>query len=659
MGMYGARVVVVLLALLLWTAPVCSQSTVVHRLSADTRKIDLSGWVAVLTDASGTLTAAQVGALAASGAMTAVANPKTPMLRERIEHVVWLKLDVAADPAARADWRLVIWPPIHDHNSLYVRARDGSWTPVPAIRERNIMFDIRTSPGEVTSMLLRVQDSGAAPVKATLWQPDAFWESERLVVGLYCLYFGLLGGMMLYNLMLYVVVRDSRYLIYVGFMVSLALGLGTPMGLGAQYLWGGWDWWNARATYLGQSLMVLTSITLTRRFLGIQHRVPGADKVMRAIAWLAAAAGLASVLMPHIAMSLIVPAVLSMSLMTTGLSVLAMLQRWPGAGYFGAAWLLLHVGSLVALANYLRIVPWSMSATDALALGTSLEMVLLSLALADRIVDETRRKEHAQARSLAVLQAARDIGLEIRLDSLRERLRTIMFGLVGATRVDLVMCDASPADPLVHTSLVHHVSHTRQAVISGRSLGLPVLQQGSLVALLLLERSGPQCGFTPADLDAVHAVAGPLAVTLENVLLYKELEQRVAEQMGELQDAQKDLEQTARRAGQAEAANSVLHNVGNLLNSVNTSAQLVNSKVNQSRSQGLVRAVELMTAHAGGVADFIERDPRGRALPDYLKELVAELAREREEVTGELAHLRRGVHHIRQVVAAQQQGAVA
>jgi two-component system NtrC family sensor kinase len=128
----------------------------------------------------------------------------------------------------------------------------------------------------------------------------------------------------------------------------------------------------------------------------------------------------------------------------------------------------------------------------------------------------------------------------------------------------------------------------------------------------------------------------------------------VAERTAELRGAQAQLVDTARQAGMAEIATNVLHNVGNVLNSVNVSANLVVQKVRASKSGGLVKAVALLNAHTHDLGDFLSTDPRGKALPVYLDKLAATLAIERESIDTELLRLTKGVAHIKEIVAAQQ-----
>jgi C4-dicarboxylate-specific signal transduction histidine kinase len=98
----------------------------------------------------------------------------------------------------------------------------------------------------------------------------------------------------------------------------------------------------------------------------------------------------------------------------------------------------------------------------------------------------------------------------------------------------------------------------------------------------------------------------------------------------------------------------VLHTVGNVLNSVNVSAELISDKVRASESAGLARAVALLDAHQHDLGDYLSRDTRGRLLPAYLKQLAQTLAEERQGVLDELTALTKSVKHIKEIVATQQ-----
>lgn len=151
----------------------------------------------------------------------------------------------------------------------------------------------------------------------------------------------------------------------------------------------------------------------------------------------------------------------------------------------------------------------------------------------------------------------------------------------------------------------------------------------------------------------------------------EQLEQRVAARTHELQaevaghqrareeltEAQQRLIQTSRQAGMAEVATSVLHNVGNVLNSVSVSAEIVAGKVRQSRAGGLKTVAMLLREHAHDLPAFLTHDPRGKELPDYLLKLIEHLAEPQPGILQELEALRKNIEHIKEIVATQQRHA--
>ncbi|MES3003836.1 MAG: PAS domain S-box protein [Pseudomonadota bacterium] len=122
----------------------------------------------------------------------------------------------------------------------------------------------------------------------------------------------------------------------------------------------------------------------------------------------------------------------------------------------------------------------------------------------------------------------------------------------------------------------------------------------------------------------------------------------------ELAKAHRELVDASRQAGMAEIASNVLHNVGNILNSVNVSAGLIGGMLHKSRVSALVRAADLLQAHAGDVGDFLANDPKGQLLPGYLQRVTNAVADEHRRMAAELAHLNKSIDHIKSVVATQQ-----
>jgi PAS domain S-box-containing protein len=122
----------------------------------------------------------------------------------------------------------------------------------------------------------------------------------------------------------------------------------------------------------------------------------------------------------------------------------------------------------------------------------------------------------------------------------------------------------------------------------------------------------------------------------------------------DLATANARLVDVSRRAGMAEVASSVLHNVGNVLNTVNVSTALLGERLRGSRVGNLARAVALLDARRGDLAAFLTSDPEGQRLVAYLRGVGEHLGVERDELLGEVETLARSVEHIKEIVAVQQ-----
>ena len=143
--------------------------------------------------------------------------------------------------------------------------------------------------------------------------------------------------------------------------------------------------------------------------------------------------------------------------------------------------------------------------------------------------------------------------------------------------------------------------------------------------------------------------------TLENQV--KALQREIVERERaehQLADAHNQLVETSRQAGMAEVATGVLHNVGNVLNSVNVSATLVSDRVRQSKAENLAKAAAMLREHAGHLEEFFAKDPRAKLLLEYLPNLGEHLNEERAEMLSELSLLTKNLDHIKDIVAMQQ-----
>ncbi|MEA2096361.1 MAG: tetratricopeptide repeat-containing sensor histidine kinase [Candidatus Cloacimonadota bacterium] len=122
----------------------------------------------------------------------------------------------------------------------------------------------------------------------------------------------------------------------------------------------------------------------------------------------------------------------------------------------------------------------------------------------------------------------------------------------------------------------------------------------------------------------------------------------------ELRETQKMLTDTAHRAGMAEIATGILHNVGNVLNSVKVSSQILKEKILSSKVNSLQQVLSIMEEHKDDIGKFITSDEKGKMLPEYLIKVGTTLKDEQNNSLEELSNLHEGINHIEEIIAVQQ-----
>ena len=122
----------------------------------------------------------------------------------------------------------------------------------------------------------------------------------------------------------------------------------------------------------------------------------------------------------------------------------------------------------------------------------------------------------------------------------------------------------------------------------------------------------------------------------------------------ELENAHKELVELSRRAGMAEVATGVLHNVGNVLNSVSVSATLLGERLKKSKVGNLRLGTDMLRLQNGNLANFLTTDPKGKLLPGYLNKAAEQIEREQGELVIEVASMTENIEHIKGIVAMQQ-----
>lgn len=414
----------------------------------------------------------------------------------------WLALPLTVLAGAPRQWLLEIAAPSLDRVEVYQpRAaggyavyRAGDMEPFAArpYAHRNLVFPIELQPGTSQTVYIKVASGGTLTIPATLWQPEALRRHDQQTYALLSLYYGMLLALLLYNLLLYLATRDLVFLAYVAFVGSMAVGQCSLNGFGNQFLWPDAMAWGNVALPSGMSATGFFGALFTRLFLETRRHAPWFDRIILAMACSFALSAF-SPLVTSYRFAAIFTSLngLIFSAVATAAGVYCLLKRHPGARYFLIAWSLLLVAVGVMAARNMDWLPTTTLTNYSMQIGSALEMLLLSFALADRINVMRREKDRATHDALEAKQAM--------VDALRRSEHELELRVMERTRA-LERANARLREK--EQELEYMARHDALTGLPNRTL----LDDRIARALASAARHGDTCAILLADLDGFKTI---------------------------------------------------------------------------------------------------------------------------------------------------------
>ncbi len=471
---------------LLIALPVLAQPPL--RLDDAATRVELWPYVAVFRDASGALSVDEV--MAADDRFESVASARGLNLGYTRD-VVWLRLSVQSNLQRSSEWRLEIDYASLDQADLFERPANGAighWRSGDAVAfseralaHRNPVFPLHVLAGESRTFYLRAQSQGSLTLQSSLWRAAEFQTHSEAAYVAQALYFGILLALGLYNLMLFIALRDRAFLLYVALLTSFGVGMASLYGLGAQFLWPDSPAWNNRALPLGIAVCSLLAPLFTRTFLGTRRVAPGWHRMLAACAVMQlgvlAIALFGSVQAGVQAMS---AAGIVSCVVMLACGVACAWRGVPGARLFVLAWGVFLVGSLLMALRNFGLIPTNAVTLYGMQIGSALEMLLLSFALAARFNQIKREKAQAQAEALAA-QAQMLVAVQQNERELEQRVaeRTEELAKANEQLRELAMHD--PLTGLANRAALY--AHLDHALHRAR-------RSGAALALLMIDLDG-------------------------------------------------------------------------------------------------------------------------------------------------------------------------
>ncbi|MEO7432074.1 MAG: diguanylate cyclase [Dokdonella sp.] len=314
----------------------------------------------------------------------------------------WVRFTLVNPDAADRHVTLREDYPLIDYLALWSIDRAGAWhstetgdRTIFSTREythRDFLFDLEVPARSERTYYLRAASSGPVDLSLSLYESHALIgtvSNEQLAYG------GYYGGflvLVLYNFFLFIIVRDRAIFYYLLYASSYGLYFAVHNGLAFQFLWPDSPAWGNQALLVLLASTLVFGLQFTRAFLSTSSVLPRLDKVAIALQILAGISLVASFFTPYSVLILplaLLTIVVTCQIITMG--TMGLIKGYRPARYFMVAWGMLLVGVMAYMFKVFGLLPHNMLTQNGFQVGSLMEMVLLSLALASRLSDLRRQ----------------------------------------------------------------------------------------------------------------------------------------------------------------------------------------------------------------------------------------------------------------------------
>lgn len=326
----------------------------------------------------------------------------------------WLKFDIRNDTKEPGVFLQVAYPSLDllvlyhvKNDSLTSVDSTGEWQPIAArkYQHQNFIFDLDLPPGQQRTYYLHVKSTEQILMPISVGSYEATFNEINMRDILSALYVGIILVMILYNLFVYYTVRDKSYLYYVLYILFVGLTQICFQGFTYRFLWPSSPWLANQSVILFPAITGIAAIeffktflqvkTVSRRFIWVLN-ILNAFYVVNCILSISGA--------HRLSQQLLQPNAMIASLFIVYMAVVMLRKGSRSAGFFLAAWITFLVGIIIFIMKDVGVIPFNNFTNYILHIGSAIEVVVLSFALADKINIFRKEKEESQEQALAALE---------------------------------------------------------------------------------------------------------------------------------------------------------------------------------------------------------------------------------------------------------------
>ena len=455
-----------------------SEAAPTVRLEPGVGQYELGLYADILEDQPGTLTIDQVMSPAHTNQWVQSEQAKPNFAFS--DSAYWMRITLTSEMQIPKTWWFEVAFALQDYIDYYVIHKGkiislihtGDRTPFNSRQAdyRNFIFEFDIGPGETRQIYVRFQahDGVHEPCPVILWDQQAFALANgvrNLGMGLY---FGIMLVMAIYNLFIFIVVRDRAYAYYVIYIIGFFFWLTSYFGFTFQYLWPDSPNWANQVIIVSSSFWAVFMVQFIRSFLDTKRLAPWFEILAR----ITIGGLLFNIIFSFtgkyaVGIQILVGIGIPMCIVTIITGFICLRAGYRPARYFLLAWTTLLISIMIFVLKIAGVLPATLIFEKSIQIGSAIEVILLSLGLADRINVLKREKILAQRDAIEAFES----NLKLKNDfitSISHELRTPMNAIIGGlevaqkytignlkTPLDIIRGGASDMMNLVNDILTH------------------------------------------------------------------------------------------------------------------------------------------------------------------------------------------------------------